>query len=60
MVSLYPSGTATFTDVDDTVNGRSYSLWDSLDPINAVVLYTTTNNTTLFTPKVIISFTSPE
>src|SRR5437773_373790 len=49
MVSLYPSGTATFTDVDDTVNGRSYSLWDSLDPINAVVLYTTTNNTTLFT-----------
>ena len=39
LVSLYPSGTATFTDSDDPVNGRSYSLWDFLDPINAVVLY---------------------
>jgi len=49
LVALYPSGTATFTDVDDPVKGRSYSLWDSLDPINAVVLYTTTNDATLFT-----------
>ena len=49
LVTLYPSGTATFTDVDDPAKGRSYSLWDSLDPINAVVLYTTTNDVTLFT-----------
>jgi len=49
LVSLYPAGTATFTDVDDPVNGRSYSLWDSLDSINAVLLYTTTNDTTSFT-----------
>ena len=49
LVSLYPSGTATFTDVDDPVKGRSYSLWDSLDPINAVLLYTTTNDATSFT-----------
>jgi len=49
LVSLYPSGTATFTDVEDPVNARSYSLWDSLDAINAVVLYTTTNDATLFT-----------
>lgn len=49
LVSLYPSGTASFTDIDDPANGRSYSLWDSLDPINAVLLYTTTNDATSFT-----------
>jgi hypothetical protein len=49
LVALYPSGTATFIDVDDPAKGRSYSLWDSLDPINAVVLYTTTNDATSFT-----------
>jgi hypothetical protein len=48
-IALYPSGTATFTDVDDPTNGRSYSLWDSLDPINAVLLYTTANESTSFT-----------
>ena len=48
-VALYPTGSTTFTDVDDPINGRSYSLWDSLDPINAVVLYTTTNDATSFT-----------
>jgi hypothetical protein len=48
-VALYPQGTATFTDVDDPVNGLSYSLWDSLDAINAVLLYTTTNESTSFT-----------
>jgi hypothetical protein len=49
VVTLYPQGTATFTDVDDPVDGRSYSLWDSLDAINAVLLYTTTNDSTSFT-----------
>ena len=48
-VALYPAGTATFTDIDDPISGRSYSLWDSLDPINAVLLYTTANETTSFT-----------
>lgn len=49
-VMLYPAGAATFTDVDEaTGNGRSYSLWDSLDPINAVLLYTTTDEATNFT-----------
>lgn len=47
-VSLYPSGTATFTDSDDPINGRSYSLWDFLDPINAVVLYSTAGESTGF------------
>ncbi|HEV3241033.1 MAG TPA: hypothetical protein VG429_11600 [Casimicrobiaceae bacterium] len=48
-VSLYPSGTTTFTDSDDPVNGRSYSLWDYLDGLNAVLLYTTAGETTTFT-----------
>ena len=48
LVSLYPSGAATFTDSDDPVNGRSYSLWDFLDPINAVVLYSTAGESTSF------------
>src|ERR1700694_4406905 len=48
LVSLYPSGNATFTDSDDPVNGRSYSLWDFLNPINAVVLYSTAGGSISF------------
>jgi hypothetical protein len=48
-VSLYPSGSATFTDSDDPVSGRSYSLWDYLDGLNAVLLYTTVGESTTFT-----------
>ena len=48
IVSLYPSGTATFKDSDDPVAGRSYSLWDFLDSINAVVLYSTAGDVTTF------------
>jgi hypothetical protein len=48
-ISLYPSGGATFTDVDQGDNARSYSLWDAIDPINAVVLYTTTKDAVTFT-----------
>ena len=48
-VSLYPSGSTNFTDSDDVVNGRSYSLWDYLDGINAVVIYTTAGDNTTFT-----------
>lgn len=47
-VSLYPSGTAAFNDSDDPVNGRSYSLWDFVDPINAVILYSTQGDATSF------------
>lgn len=49
IVSLYPSGTATFADSDDSANARSYSLWDYLDPINAVLIYTTAGDETTFT-----------
>jgi hypothetical protein len=49
IVSLYPSGNATFADADDPVKGPSYSLWDYLDGINAVLIYTTVGDTTTFT-----------
>jgi hypothetical protein len=48
-VSLFPQGTASFTDSDDALKGRSYSLWDYLDGINAVLLYTTIGERTTFT-----------
>jgi hypothetical protein len=48
-VSLYPAGTATFTDTEALNGGRSYSLWDYLDAINAVLLYTTDGDTVTFT-----------
>ncbi len=41
VVSLFPSGSTTFTDVDDAKGSVAYALWDTLDPINAVVLYVT-------------------
>ena len=48
-VSLFPGGTATFIDGDDPVNGRSYSLWDFIDGINAVVLYTSAGDSSGYT-----------
>lgn len=38
-VSLYPTGTATFTDTEALNGGRSYALWDFVSEINAVVLF---------------------
>ena len=49
MISLFPSGVATFTDNDDPIDGRSYSLWDYLDGINAVLVYTTVGDKASFT-----------
>ena len=48
IVSLFPSGSTTFTDSDDPVNGRSYSLWDYFDGINSVVLYVTVGDIASF------------
>ena len=48
IVSLFPSGSTTFTDSDDPVNGRSYSLWDYFDGINSVVLYVTVGDDASF------------
>ncbi len=47
-VSLFPSGGTTFTDSDDPVRGRSYSLWDYLDNINSAVLYVTAGDDASF------------
>lgn len=48
-VSLYPSGTAPFADVEATTGGRYYALWDFLDPINAVVIFTLDGDDSRFT-----------
>ena len=48
-ISLYPSGTATIADTEALNGGRSYSLWDYLNEINAVVLYTTDGDDVTFT-----------
>jgi hypothetical protein len=48
-ISLYPAGVATFADTEALNGGRSYSLWDYLDPINAVLLYTTDGDAVTFT-----------
>ena len=48
-VSLYPSGTTTFTDVEALTGGRSYSLWDFMSEINTVVVYVTEGDDAKFT-----------
>ena len=48
-VSLYPSGSVAFADTEALNGGRSYSLWDYLDSINAVLLYTTDGDAVTFT-----------
>jgi hypothetical protein len=48
-VSLYPSGSTTFSDVESPAGGRSHSLWDYISTINAVVLYTTVDDVVTFT-----------
>ncbi len=40
-VSLFPSGTATYTDDENALQPLSYSLYDSIDPLNAVLLFKT-------------------
>jgi len=39
-VTLFPSGSTTFEDVDTLAGGTSYALWDYSSEINAVVLWT--------------------
>jgi hypothetical protein len=40
-VALYPTGAATFTDIDTLSGGTAYALWDFLSEINATVLWVT-------------------
>lgn len=48
-VQLYPAGVATFADTEARNGGRSYSLWDFVNEINAVVLFTTDGDDASFT-----------
>ena len=48
-VSLYPAGIATLADTEALNGGRSYSLWDYISEINAVVLFTTDGDDVSFT-----------
>ena len=48
-VSLYPSGTALFADVESATGGRYYTLWDFIDPINAVIVFTIDGEENTFT-----------
>lgn len=48
-VTLYPAGVATFTDTDALNGGRTYSLWDFVNELNAVVLFTTDADDAAFT-----------
>lgn len=40
-VTLFPTGSQVFADTDTLQGGKSFSLWDYLDRINAVVLFAT-------------------
>lgn len=48
-VTLFPSGSTTFTDVDDLHGGTAFSLWDNLSAINAVVVSVTRDDRTTYT-----------
>lgn len=47
-VSLYPSGVAAFADTEALNGGRTYSLWDFMSEINAVVLFATDGGSASF------------
>ena len=47
-IALFPSGTATFSDVENPLQPLSYSLFDSIDAINAVLLFKTDGERTTF------------
>ena len=47
-VRLYPSGVATFNDSDSIGGGHTYSLWDFVNELNAVVLFVTDGDDSAF------------
>src|SRR5437773_10338273 len=47
-VSLFPSGATTFRDSVAISGAKSFTLWDYMDWINAVVLFTTDGDQTGF------------
>jgi hypothetical protein len=47
-VTLFPNGSTTFDDVDTLSGGTSYALWDYVNELNAVVLWTMRDDTAGF------------
>ena len=47
-ITLFPSGQATFIDVETPSGGTSYALWDHYSAINATLLFTTTDDDSRF------------
>jgi hypothetical protein len=47
-IALFPSGTATFSDIENPLQPLSFSLFDSIDAINAVLLFKTDGERTTF------------
>lgn len=47
-ITLFPAGSTTFTDTEDLHGGTSYSLWDNLSPINAVIVSATREDRTTY------------
>ncbi len=47
-VALYPSGTVTFRDEVRISGAQTYALWDALDRVNGVVLFTTDGDRSAF------------
>jgi hypothetical protein len=47
-VTLFPSGSTAFTDVEDIHGGTVYNLWDNWSEINAVVVSVTRNDRTTY------------
>ena len=47
-IALFPSGSATFSDVENPLQPLSYSLFDSINAINAVLLFKTDGKKTTF------------
>jgi hypothetical protein len=47
-LTLFPSGTTEFADVDTPSGGSSYALWDYINELNAAVLWTTKDDATAF------------
>ena len=47
-IGLFPTGSTTYSDVENPLQPLSYSLFDSIDAINAVLLFKTDGEKTTF------------
>jgi hypothetical protein len=47
-ITLFPSGSATFTDAETVSGGTSFALWDHYSSINATLIFTTSDDDARF------------